>query len=121
MPKVSKVEKNARALCVELARVTGNRPMPNRAVRLIARSVALDYKTADVAMAYAIQKGWLIGEGEPSHSVCLTDDGRSCRLLCGAALSTNRERRPIRACGISASSVPALPASSRLPWSSARS
>jgi len=55
---------------VELARVTGNRLMQNRAARLIARSVALDYKTADAAIAYAIEKGWLIGEGEPPHSIC---------------------------------------------------
>jgi hypothetical protein len=44
---------------------------------MTARSVALDHKTADAAITYAIQKGWLIGEGEPPHSVCLTDDGRS--------------------------------------------
>jgi hypothetical protein len=47
-----------------------------RMVRLIARSVALDYETVDAAIVYAIQKGWLIGEGEPPHSVCLTDEGR---------------------------------------------
>ncbi len=56
--------------------MTGNRLMQNRAARLIARSVALDYKTADAAIAYAVEKGWLIGEGEPPHSICLTDDGR---------------------------------------------
>ena len=39
-------------------------------------SDALDYETADAAIVYAIQKGWLIGEGEPPHSVCLTDEGR---------------------------------------------
>jgi hypothetical protein len=51
--------------------------MQNRAVRLIARSVALDYKTADAAIAYAVEMGWLIGEGDdPPHSICLTDDGR---------------------------------------------
>jgi hypothetical protein len=48
-----------------------------RMVRLIARSVAFDYKTADAAISYAIQKGWLIGEGVPPHSVCLTDSGRN--------------------------------------------
>ena len=47
-----------------------------RMVRLIAISVARDHETADAAIAYAIQKGWLIGVGEPPHSVCLTDDGR---------------------------------------------
>jgi hypothetical protein len=46
-------------------------------VRLIARSVAFDYQTADAAISYAIEKGWLIGEGVPPHSVCLTDSGRS--------------------------------------------
>jgi hypothetical protein len=48
-----------------------------RRVRLTARSVAFDYETADAAINYAIQKGWLIGEGEPPHSVCLTEAGRS--------------------------------------------
>jgi hypothetical protein len=48
-----------------------------RMVRSIARSVAFDYATADAAITYAIQKGWLIGEGEPPHSVCLTDAGRA--------------------------------------------
>ena len=47
-----------------------------RRVRLIARSVAFDYETADAAIAYAIEKGWLVGEGEPPHSVRLTDEGR---------------------------------------------
>jgi hypothetical protein len=51
--------------------------MQYQMVRLIARCVALDYETVDAAIAYAIQKGWLTGEGEPPRSVCLTDDGRS--------------------------------------------
>ena len=45
-------------------------------------------------------------------------NGRRCRLSSG-----RRSSRPlglIRACEVSASSVPALPASSRLPWSSAK-
>jgi hypothetical protein len=33
-----------------------------RMVRLTARSVAFDHKTADAAITYAIQKGWLIGK-----------------------------------------------------------
>jgi hypothetical protein len=74
--RTSLVEKRARAVCAGLARVTEPGPMPWRMVRLIARSVAFDYKTADAAIDYAIQKGWLIGEGEPPHSICLTDDGR---------------------------------------------
>jgi hypothetical protein len=65
-----------RAVCAKLARVTESGPMQWRMVRLIARTVALDYETADAAIAYAIERGWLIGEGEPPHSICLTDDGR---------------------------------------------
>jgi hypothetical protein len=65
MPRTSEVEKRARALCVELARATGGRPMQYQMVRLIARCVAIDYETADEAIAYAVQKGWLIKEGEP--------------------------------------------------------
>jgi hypothetical protein len=68
-------------LCVELARVADGRPMQWRMVRLIARSVAFDYKTADAAISYAIQKGWLIGEGVPPHSICLTDGGRDLTAI----------------------------------------
>ncbi len=71
-----KVEKRARAVCVELARVTGNRPMQYQMARLIARLAAADYETADTAIAYAVGRGWLLTEGEPPHSVCLTVDGR---------------------------------------------
>jgi hypothetical protein len=74
--RTSLVEKRARAVCAGLVRATESEPMQWRMVRLIARSVAFDYKTADAAISYAIQKGWLIGEGIPPHSICLTDAGR---------------------------------------------
>ena len=70
------VEMRARALCAKLARVSDDTPMEYREVRRMARVLALDYETADAAIAYAFQEGWLIGEGEPPHSVCLTDAGR---------------------------------------------
>jgi hypothetical protein len=57
--------------------VSDGTPMEYREVRLMARVLALDYETADAAIGYAIQKGWLIGKGEPPHSICLTNDGRS--------------------------------------------
>jgi hypothetical protein len=85
--RTSLVEKRARAVCAGLARATESGPMQWRMVRLTARSVAFDYKTADAAISYAIQKGWLIGEGEPPHSVCLTVDGRSLS-------ATSRRRAP---------------------------
>jgi hypothetical protein len=59
-------------------------------VRLIARSVALDYETADASIAYAVNKGWLIGEGDPPHSVCLSDAGR---MPIGLLFGRNAPRR----------------------------
>jgi hypothetical protein len=46
-------------LCAELERLADSRPM--------------QWETADAA--YSIQQGWLIGEGKPPHSICLTDAG----------------------------------------------
>ena len=70
------MEKRAHALCIELACVRADGPLEYRMVSLIARLVTIDYETADAAIAYAIQKGWLIGEGEPPQSICLTEGGR---------------------------------------------
>jgi hypothetical protein len=61
--------------------------MQYRMARSIARAVALDYETADTAIAYAIGKGWLIWEGNPPESVCLTDEGRGLS-------ATSRRRAP---------------------------
>jgi hypothetical protein len=73
MPRASLVEKRARALCVELTRVTANTPMEYWMVRLIARLVATDYETADAAIAHAVvERGWLVGEG----------DARECQFSC---------------------------------------
>jgi hypothetical protein len=30
----------------------------------------------DMAIAYAVQRDWLIAAGNPPHSICLTDEGR---------------------------------------------
>jgi hypothetical protein len=67
----------ARALCVELARVRDGRPLQWRMVRLIGPAVGQDEATADMAIAYAVERDWLIAAGNPPHSICLTDDGRS--------------------------------------------
>jgi hypothetical protein len=76
MPKRTAVERRARALCVELARVTDGRPMQWRMAQAIGEAVGIDEAAADVAIAYAIGKDWLTGGGRPPHSICLTDDGR---------------------------------------------
>ena len=86
MPRVSKAERQARALCVELARVTGNRPMQYRMVQPIMIAAGLDDAAADAAIAYAVEKGWLttdVSEDEygPTPSICLTDDGRALQIV----------------------------------------
>jgi hypothetical protein len=75
--QTSLVEKRARTVCAGLARATDRRPMQWWKAKIMARSVAFDHETADAAIVYAIQKGWLIGVGELPHSVRLTDDGRT--------------------------------------------
>jgi hypothetical protein len=77
MTKKSKVERHARALCAELARVTDGRPMQWRMSQTIGEALGQDEPPADAAIAYAIETGWLIGEGNPPRSICLTDDGRT--------------------------------------------
>jgi hypothetical protein len=65
-----------RALCVELARVTDGRPLQWRMVRLIGPAVGQDEAAVDAAIAYAVERDWLIAAGNPPHSICLTDAGR---------------------------------------------
>jgi hypothetical protein len=76
MAKASQVEQQARALCGELGRATGRRMWHWRTLAPIADALGLDQDTGDAAIAYAISRGWLIGEGKPPHSICLTDEGR---------------------------------------------
>jgi hypothetical protein len=86
VPRTSKAERQARALCVELARVTGDRPMQYRMVRPIVIAAGLDDPAADAAIAHAVEKGWLttdVSEDEsgPTPSICLTDDGRALQIV----------------------------------------
>ncbi len=51
MPKRTAVDRQARALCVELARVTEGRPMQWRTSQVIGKSVGIDEATADARQA----------------------------------------------------------------------
>ncbi len=70
-------DRTARALCVELARVTDGRPLQWRMVRLIGPAVGQDEAAVDAAIAYAVEQDWLIAAGNQAHSICLTDAGRN--------------------------------------------
>ncbi len=61
--RASRVENRARALCIELARVTDSWPMQYRMAQTIAKAVGQDEATADMAIAYAVERDWLIAAG----------------------------------------------------------
>jgi hypothetical protein len=42
-------------------------------VDTIARRMGIPF---DAAIAYSVERDWLIAAGSPPHSICLTDDGR---------------------------------------------
>ena len=63
MARRSEVERQARALCVELARVTGGRVMQWRTVEPIATGAGLDDAAASEAIAFAVERDWLLTEG----------------------------------------------------------
>ena len=83
MVGASQAFRRARALCLELERVTGGRPVQYRMVAPIAQSIGFDAAAAEAAVALAIEQGWLIGTGKPPHSVCLTDEGRNLAIING--------------------------------------
>lgn len=67
----------ARSLRDDVYRLTDGRPMRWILVHeLHLRHPDRTLATIDAAIALAIAKGWMIGEGAPAHSVCLTDAGR---------------------------------------------
>jgi hypothetical protein len=82
----AKVERQARALCAELARVTGSRPQQWCAAQAIGRAIGLDDPGA--AVAYAIGRDWMLGGGAPPHSISLTEAGR----VVSAASKRKRKR-----------------------------
>jgi hypothetical protein len=67
-------DSRTRALCAELVRDSGGQSLQYRLLAPIARASGLG--EAEVAVIDAVRRGWLIVEGEPPHSIALTDDGR---------------------------------------------
>jgi len=72
----SKGEKTARNLRNEVDAITRGVPMRWVSVHELGlRHSDLTDAALDQAISVAIAKGWMLGEGTPSHSVCLTDLG----------------------------------------------
>lgn len=76
MPKPPKgATKLARILRNDVAAITRGRPMRWVMVHELGlRHADAGEATVEAAIALAIDKGWMIGEGAPPHSVCLKTD-----------------------------------------------
>jgi hypothetical protein len=59
MAKPSKAEKQVRALCVELARATGGRPVQWRMLHEIEERLGFDEKATAAALLAAIERNWI--------------------------------------------------------------
>ena len=67
----------ARTLRDDVFKVTGGQPMKWVMVgELGLRHPDTAIPTLEAALALAIERGWMTGEGRPVHSVTLTDEGR---------------------------------------------
>jgi hypothetical protein len=65
----------ARILRDDVAAITRGRPMRWVMVHELGlRHADADEAAVDAAIALAIEKGWMVGEGAPAHSVCLKND-----------------------------------------------
>ena len=71
-PKISAVEKTALRIMRKLHEATGGQPQRWKSLG------DLGAVKADAAgIAYAVEMDWLIGGGNPPHSICLTESGRA--------------------------------------------
>ena len=75
-PESRQLDKRTRALCVEVARITGNRRLKYCLLEPIAKSLGLNGGEVEAAAIDAVRRGWLLAREDGSHSVCLTDAGR---------------------------------------------
>ena len=71
-PKISALEKAAVRIMRKLYEATGGQPQRWESLGNLG-AVASDA----AGIAYAVERGWLIAEGNPPHSICLTDAGRT--------------------------------------------
>jgi hypothetical protein len=66
-------------MCVALARVTDSGPMQYRMAQIIGKAVSIDEATADIAIVYAIEKGWIIADATRRIASASRMRGVSCR------------------------------------------
>jgi hypothetical protein len=77
--KRKRIDERTRALCIALARVSGNR-IHWQARDAIAEAARLDEGSTIAAIAQSVECGWLLTKDGPPHCICLTDKGRAMAM-----------------------------------------
>jgi hypothetical protein len=67
----------ARRILDEVETMTANVPVRWLTVQQIARRLRSHHSTAISAVRLAVDRGWLIAEGSPPHSICRTHSGQA--------------------------------------------
>jgi hypothetical protein len=67
----------ARRIVNEVETVTAERTVRWVTVQQIARRLSIHHSSATAAVRLAVDRGWLIAEGSPPHSICRTHSGQA--------------------------------------------
>ena len=67
----------ARRIVDEVETVTTKVPVRWVTVQQIARRLKIHHSSAIAAVRLAVDRGWLIAEGSPPHSICRTHSGQA--------------------------------------------
>jgi hypothetical protein len=71
------VETLARRIVDEVETLTTKAPVRWVTVQQIARRLKIHHSSAIAAVRLAVDRGWLIAEGSPPHSICRTHSGQA--------------------------------------------
>jgi hypothetical protein len=67
----------ARRIVDEVETATAKVPVRWVTVQQIARRLRIHHSSAIAAARVAVERGWLIAEGSPPHSICRTQSGQA--------------------------------------------
>ena len=70
--QADEADRTASAMREDVARVAGGRPCHWVAVHDIAQRLGLDDEASHTAVRRAIERGWLVADSDPPHSVRLS-------------------------------------------------
>ena len=96
MPATAKSQRDERAAIAirdDVVRVTRGRPTRWVAVHEVAERLGLPNDVVELAVRRAIDSGWVVGDGEPPHSVRLTHDAGESALMPLPSTSPSYGRR----------------------------